>query len=259
MLDIDFKFPEWARAVTAAEAEINLFIAATVQTNRGLLFDSEGSALGHKPWKKLLLREGQILSQRGALRRSIAPYNPNGTPGPDGIVRFAGDVITVGTRLAYAKMMNYGTVGLPGGVLRPRNAKALKIPLPAGKSASKVARDIRSAPVEAAIANQRQKVAKASLAESKAARSFEKGGDSRKMMRAYRAAISRQRNIETLAKLEARAAKIRSTGRGGQQFMFLKSVRIPPRNFIDWNESDQEELDAALMSKLAEVLNRGRS
>ena len=204
MLEIEFKFPDWAAQLKAAEGEINLFIAAQIQFNRGMLFDQEGGYNGHPKWKSLAFRNGQILSNRGALRQSIAPFNPNGTPGPDGTVTVAGDVISIGTTLAYARLMNDGTANMPGGVLRPKNAKALKIPLPKGKRATPLAKTLR-------------KTARTLLTPKP-------GG-----------------------------------GMDRDKFLFVKWVRIPARNFTNWNDQDQAELDAALKNKIAEVLNRGGS
>lgn len=143
LVAIDFDFPNLEDKVRRAEDEINLFIAAQIQTNRGMLFDSEGGYNGHERWAPLKLRSGQILSRSGALRQSIAPQNATGRAGPDGIVRFEGDTITVGTTKAYARLMNDGTVNLPGGVLRPVNAQALMIPLPSGVTASPSAKKLR--------------------------------------------------------------------------------------------------------------------
>lgn len=108
--------------------EINRFLAAQIQFNRGMLFDNEGSYNGHPAWEPLKFRDGQILSKSGTLRKSIAPPSADGTAGSEGYVELKPDSITVGTNLYYAAMMNYGTVGLPGGVLKPVNAQALKIP-----------------------------------------------------------------------------------------------------------------------------------
>lgn len=144
-LKIKWKFPDWKRRVKEREEEINLFIAANMQTNRGMLFDASGSYNGHEKWKKLVLRQGQPLSKTGALRRSIGPMNDGKRPvqSPSGIVRMSGNTITIGTKLAYARMMNDGTKNLPGGVLRPIHAKALRIPLPGGQGATKVAKSLR--------------------------------------------------------------------------------------------------------------------
>jgi phage gpG-like protein len=40
-------------------------------------------------------------------------------------------------------MMNWGTTKLPGGVLKPKNAKALKIPLPGGKAATDLTKSMK--------------------------------------------------------------------------------------------------------------------
>lgn len=142
-VDIQFKFPDWAAKIQSQEERINYFLAAQIQTNRGMMFDREGAHNGRPRWAPLKFRSGQILTHRGTLRKSIAPRNAgNGQAGPDGIVRFAGDTITVGTKLLYARLMNDGTTKMPGGVLRPTKAKALKIPLPAGKSATDVAKQL---------------------------------------------------------------------------------------------------------------------
>lgn len=143
MIDIKFKFPDWQAKLKNAEKELNLFIAAQIQFNRGMLFDKEGAYNGRPRWKDLKFRRGQILSKRGDLRKSIAPYNPKGIPGQNGIVQFAGDVITVGTKLMKARLMNDGTAKMPGGVLRPVRAKALMIPLPEGKNATDLAKNLR--------------------------------------------------------------------------------------------------------------------
>lgn len=141
---IDFEMPDLEEKLRQAEHEIHVFVAAQAQFNRGMLFDQEGGYNGHEKWAPLQFRTGQILSKRGTLRKSIAPMAADGRAGPDGIVRFSGDVVTIGTRLIYARMMNDGTTKLPGGVLRPRNAKALKIPLPPGKTSTEGAKSLRS-------------------------------------------------------------------------------------------------------------------
>lgn len=142
-LEMIFKFPNWLEKIQQSEDEINLFIAAMMQTNRGTLFDKEGANNGHQKWAPLKFRRGQILSDKGILRKSMAPIAANGRPGNDGIVRFQGDTITIGTKLLYARLMNDGTAKMPGGVLRPVNAKALKIPIPGGKEATAGAKKLR--------------------------------------------------------------------------------------------------------------------
>lgn len=138
-----FKFPDWAEKVKRRMNEINLFLAAQIQFNRGMLFDQEGAYNGRPRWRELAFRNGQILSNRGVLRKSIAPLNPKGREGPDGIVRIAGDFITVGTKVLYARLMNDGTTKMPGGKMVAKNGKALMIPLPNGKAASPLAKTLR--------------------------------------------------------------------------------------------------------------------
>lgn len=141
-VDIKFEFPDWAETVTRELPNLRLFIAAQIQTNRGMMFDNEGADNGKPKWAQLKFRKGQILSDTGNLRKSWSPSNPKGTPGTDGIVEFSGDTISVGTKVLYASLMNWGTTQMPGGVLRAKNAKALKIPLPSGMAATKTAKQI---------------------------------------------------------------------------------------------------------------------
>jgi phage gpG-like protein len=201
-VDIDFKFPDVYGLFIAAREELNLFTAAQIQTNRGMLFDSEGAYNGHQPWAPLKLRVGQILSDRGVLRKSVAPRNPSGSAGPEGYVRFGADEIRIGSKLIYASTMNDGTTKMPGGVMRPVHAQALKIPLPAGKSATPYAKSLRKG----------AKTIKTEVAEG-----------------VFK----------------------------NQKFIFRKFVRIPARNFTDWNEQDAQELSEALANKAVEVINRG--
>jgi hypothetical protein len=104
--------------------------------------------------------------------------------------------------------MNDGTTKMPGGVLRPVRAKALKIPLPAGKQAKDGI---------------------------KGAKNLQKIGAKKLVWE--------------------RADGKKETG----NFIFRKSVRIPARPFDDWNARDQEEIDAALLSKVAAILNESAS
>lgn len=233
LVSIEMDFPELAEKVKAAEDEINLFIAAQVQTNRGLLFDSEGAHNGHERWAPLRLRNGQIMSRSGTLRKSIAPYNATGQPGPGGIVRFEGDTIVVGTTLGYARMMNDGTVNLPGGVLRPVNAEALAIPLPSGVMANPEAKKLRKKAsgrrdLEASIKKLRSRIRTTS------------GPEKRKLQE----------------KLKRYTAKLNDSPKN-ERVMFRKSVKIPPRPFDNWTNEDETELTEALTNKIGEVIDRG--
>lgn len=230
LVGIQFKFPDWEKKVTRALPEIKLFIAATMQTNRGLLFDAEGAVNGHEHWAPLKFRSGQILSLRGKLRKSMAPTKSDGKPGPDGIVRFSGDVITIGTKLGYARMMNDGTAKLPGGVLKAKNGKALRIPVPQGAKAGPAAKEIQKEAVEVRIAK-----AVAQLSKMKPS------------------SRSRLTLMHRIARLNTQAAK----GEGPVKFIFRKSVKIPARPFDTWTKEDQDELETALHAKLVEVLTRG--
>lgn len=227
---IEFKFPEWEKEFKARRPEIDRFIAAQLQTNRGMIFDKEGAHNGRKKWAPLKLRRGQILKQRGTLSKSIAPPGHDGNAGPDGIVRIKGDTITVGTNLFYARLMNDGTVSMPGGVLKAKNAKALKIPLPQGKKATEGAQELQK----------QNAVKKASLQIAK-----------------YQHQLSKAKSYKSKTRLAdqiARAQERLQAGKGGDKFIFRKSVKILARPFDDWNEADAKELGEALAQKLAEIL-----
>jgi phage gpG-like protein len=188
----EIKLPDWHKKVKDKMPEMIDLALATMQTNRGMLFDQEGAYNGHTKWAPLKFRNGQILSNRGNLRKSIGPVGNGVTPvrSPGGVVRFSADTLTIGTTLAYAAMMNFGTTQMPGGVLKATNAKALKIPLPAGKSATPAAKGLRKT----------------------------------------------------------------ASGEGRDKFIFRKSVRIPARDFIGWNEKDQQELEETLTNKFWEIM-----
>lgn len=243
-VEIDFQFPDLAGILKEHERELNLFIAANVQFNRGMLFDNEGAYNGRSRWQDLSFRNGQILSKRGTLRKSIAPFNPRGIPGPDGIVKFSGDYITVGTKLMYARMMNDGTTKMPGGVLRPKNAKALKIPVPQGESAGEGAKDIQA------------------LHHQNTINKLHKQLDKNKQR--YRRALVRKQGTKTINQSSSRiieriaaTAQKMGEGKGPVKFIFRKWVKIPERPFDDWIDADQKELDAALLSKIQEILRKG--
>lgn len=167
-LDIEFifKFPDLAGKLRNRIGELQGIALATMQTNRGMLFDKEGAHNGRNKWAALKLRQGQILSDRGTLRKSIGPRNSGVRPGINEgtIAKFSGDWATVGTSLLKAPLLNYG------GIVKAVNKKALKIPMPGGK------------------------------------------------------------------------------------FMFRKKVTVPPRDFISWNDQDQEELDETLANAITEIL-----
>lgn len=231
-----FKFPDWERKIRRALPEIKLFIAATMQTNRGLLFDAEGAHNGHEKWAELRFRRGQILSKRGKLRKSMAPIHSGGKAGPDGIVRITGDVITIGTKLGYARMMNDGTAKLPGGVLRgkkisPKTGRPvmLKIPVESGESAGPASRAIQGDAIDVKIAKAQARYA--------------------------RMKPSSRSRITVMHQL-ARLMEKKRNGEGPVKFIFRAWVKIPARPFDTWTSEDQAEMEEALQAKLVEVLTR---
>lgn len=254
-LEVDFKFPDWPNWLKHSEGELNLFQAAQIQTNRGLLFDAEGGRNGNARWPTLKFRAGQILSNRGALRKSLAPFNPRGQPGPSGIVRFTENAITVGTKLMYARMMNDGTTKMPGGVLRAKKAKALRIPLPAGENATQTAKDLRANGSGQVTQEMEQRYQKAQDRAIKARIRFQTTGNPKAMASSIRAEEAVHSAYTAINKKRSKPDLIKNSGRGGRGFIFVNSVRIPARRFDQWTQADQDELDNALKTKLVEILN----
>lgn len=128
MIELEWKFPNLAEKLKRHMKEIHLGVAAAMQENRAELFYSEGKHNGRAGWRPLKFRDGMILQNRGNLRKSMTG-NSKGSAGGDGIVRYMGDKVTIGSTLFYARLMNDGTTKMPGGVLRATRAKALKIPV----------------------------------------------------------------------------------------------------------------------------------
>lgn len=143
MITATFTFPDLLEKVRANEKRIGEEVIVAMQTNRGMLFDAEGNYNGHEAWAKPRLREGQALANRGVLKKSLAPGTDSGNAGPGGIATIDGQKVTIGTDVAYAAMMNFGTTRMPDGIMRPVRAKALRIPLPSGKKATAGAKKLR--------------------------------------------------------------------------------------------------------------------
>lgn len=247
-LEFNFRFPDWQDKVLKALPEIRLFIAAQMQTNRGLLFDSEGARNSHQKWRKPLFRSGMALSARGTLRKSIGPMAKNKPIENKGsIVRFHGDSITIGTNLMMARLMNDGTVNMPGGKLVPVHAQALKIPLPGGKRATSLAKNLRKG---ASSIKTTRSVTHDSQKEIKSFQRFSKklqksgvyGSELQSKLNEYAAKVKKKREKKSVT----------ST----QKVLFLKSVKIPERPFDTWTAEDQDELDQALANKIAQVVMR---
>ncbi len=125
LVEIELRLPDWTAARDRINATIPGLIAATVQTQRGLIFDNEGAYNGRQRWAGLKCRTGQILKRRGTLSQSIGPRNDGDQPAHavGSIVRMTGGlegVVAVGTSIAYAAVHNYGAT------IRPVRAKALR-------------------------------------------------------------------------------------------------------------------------------------
>lgn len=134
MIKIAFEMPQLDEQFKAHRKDMMLVLAASMQTNRAMMFDKDGADNGKEVWPDPAFRRGRPLQAKGYLRKSMAPTNDGIKPGhgPDGIVRIGETEATIGTSLMYARMMNDGTTKMPGGVLRAVKAKALKIPIPPG-------------------------------------------------------------------------------------------------------------------------------
>lgn len=135
MIKIELQLPDLAKKFKGMQKDIMLVLAATMQTNRSMMFDKDGADNGKAKWAPIVLRSGRPLQDTGALRKSIAPQNDGIRPGhgKDGIVRINDREVVIGTNLMKARLLNDGTAILPGGVLKPVRAQALKIPLEGGK------------------------------------------------------------------------------------------------------------------------------
>lgn len=231
MVNVEFKFPDWFGKYKRKEKEIQMFIAAQIQTNRGMLFANEGAYNGHEPWAPLKFRNGQILSKSGALRKSFSPNGAKGKPGPNGIVQL-GDKVTVGTTLPYARLMNDGTAKMPGGVLKSPTGKALAIPLPPGKKASDFAQE-----------EQKKNNAKVRKLNSEVRRALKGIGKAKTPGKALKSAANYEAGLEKL-----------SRAKNNKNVIFRMSVKIPARPFDTWTDQDAKELDIAVANKLREVL-----
>lgn len=125
LVAIDFKMPDYLKQFQAQFPRIQVAIASDLQTNIGLRFDNEGAYNGHEKWKDLAtgdnkkrgrngLQKRQILRKSGALKNSMSPAGATGQPGPQGFVKFMGDMkaltVSVGSQLKYARIHNEGGV-----------------------------------------------------------------------------------------------------------------------------------------------------
>lgn len=130
MIKIDFKIDDLALKFKEMQRDVILVLAAAMQTNRSMMFDKDGADNDKPRWEPLSFRTGRPLQNSGTLRKSMAPQNDGIRPGMgrDGIVRIESRAATIGTNLLYAGLMNDGTAKMPGGVLKPVKAQALRFP-----------------------------------------------------------------------------------------------------------------------------------
>lgn len=234
---VDFKmtYPKLDEKLKASRGEINLFVAANVQTNRGLLFAQGGARNGHQAWPAPQFRAGQPLKDRGTLSKSIGPSGARDRPitSPGGVVKLGTDTVTIGTNLKYAWLMNWGTTKLPGGVLTAKNAQALRIPLPSGKKATQSAKDL-------------------SKGASTKKDYMRKIADLEYEINGVRQPERRANLSKRLRSMKEKAAQMKD----GEKYIFRKSVKIPARRFDEWTAEDQNEITKALTKKLVRILSR---
>lgn len=119
---VEVAIPDFSAKALKAVQQLPLLIAATVQTQRGMIFNREGAYNGRNKWEPLKFRKGQILKDRGTLSKSIAPAHSPTKPGKaeGSIVEMRPDVVSVGTDIAYAIVHEEGRTikpKTPGGLL----------------------------------------------------------------------------------------------------------------------------------------------
>jgi phage gpG-like protein len=130
-VSVQWDFPDYLKAFQASKHRIEQTIASTIQFQVGMRFEHEGAYNGHDHWAPLKMRQGQILSLTGTLRKSIAPPSADGKAGEDGFVTAEGPIenllVEVGTKLIYASTHDRGAT------IVPRRKRALKYWNPAGQ------------------------------------------------------------------------------------------------------------------------------
>lgn len=112
-----------------------LELASVMQTNRGMIFNTSGTYNGRPGWAALKVRIGGMpLKDTGTLSRSIGPF-ANGKPVSNAgtILETRPDLVTVGTNLHYARLMNDGTMKMSDGAMKrvSKNGKEYSIRIPA--------------------------------------------------------------------------------------------------------------------------------
>ncbi len=269
MIEMKWEFPDWYGEVVKNTQRINMAIAASMQTNRALMFDAEGAHNGHDPWAPLKMRDGMILSDRGVLRRSIGPMTDGRNPAKNegSIVDVQGDMITIGTRIGYARLMNDGTTKMPGGVLKAVNAKALKIPvhgaIKKGVADTKARLEQMSSDEEDTQEfedlNEKLLDLKQQKEDAYSNADFKRYMTSMRKLANHHLKHSPAKG-RRMHKVLNEMAKRNLGGKtksqlGNERFIFRRSVKIPARDFETWNDTDQIELQTVMANLIVEILN----
>lgn len=222
-----FDFPDLKSLVERERENLKLLQAATMQTQRGMLFDQEGAYNGHQRWPDLQFRSGQILSRGGArgLRGSIAPRNNGKAPGRGShtILEMMSSgammSVTIGSSLIYAETHDQGAT------IHAKPGKYLKIPLPVGQWANEKTRGIQKHQAARKSADLAAKAVKASTP------------------------AARDRYLNQLERIK------RQLDKGTfKAVLFRKKVVIPRRNFTDVNDMDLQEIRVTLTNYLESLI-----
>lgn len=165
MIKLDLTIPKLDEIFKKHERDIMGVMAATMQTNRSMMFDKDGADNGKKKWADPVFRQGRPLQDSGELRKSWAPTNNGRKPGhsPNGILRIMNNEVQIGTTLYYARLMNDGTAHMSGGVMRPTNAQALMIPMPSGKKATDAAAGMKTKTVQNSLGEEQNVIFRKSV------------------------------------------------------------------------------------------------
>lgn len=227
LIKFKFDFPGLADIIDREKQNIQMLAAATLQTQRAMIFDAEGAFNGRSRWEPLKLRTGMILSRAGGrgLRGSIAPRNDGKRPahgaGTILVMEMAGATIktTIGSSLIYAEINDQG------GQINAKPGKMLKIPVPMGKWANDNAHAIQKRRAAMMMVTLKQKLARA------------------------KTPGSQQRLTLQMANLQKRLQK-----RMIEAFLFRPRVNIPARTYTDFNDQDRKEINDTLVNYCESIL-----
>lgn len=125
---IEMKSPPWKEMADKLKAALPGVLAANLQTQRAMVFDTEGRYNGRPGWAPLKHRKGQILKDTGTLSKSMGPKPSGNKPGHavGSILRMSDNVVTIGTDIAYAAIHNNGALIAPHEVMTWRSKKTGK-------------------------------------------------------------------------------------------------------------------------------------